>query len=161
MTNNGRDTEVHEWWRFFGNLRFTQLAFYGVAAGLLLNAQRDGTSTILQNRIALAGILVTGVVWLMEISSTLHGIAWKKLADPDPPTWLLPPFNASNAALAFYVLAYLYWWSMATEHLRIVKLGFWVLAVWSAFAYIPLWVHSLKTLGKNFKTYGTSFRSSA
>jgi len=159
MPNDERDSQVHEWWRFFGNLRFTQLAFYGVAAGLLLNAQHDGTSLILQNRIALAGILVTGVVWLMEISSTLHGIAWKKLANPDPPTWLLPPFNASNAALAFYALAYWYWLSGLTEHLRIIKLGFCVLGIWSVFAYLPLWFHSIKNLGKTFSAYGSSFRS--
>jgi len=158
MPNDERNSQIHEWWRFFGNLRFTQLAFYGLAAGLLINAQHDGTSADLQNRIRLAGVLITGVVWLMEISSTLHGIAWKKLANPDPPTWLLFPFNASNAALAFYALAYCYWWSGVTEHLRIIKFGFCVLGVWSVLAYLPLWVYSIRTIGKTFRTYRSSFR---
>jgi hypothetical protein len=159
MTNGTESgNQVHEWWRFFGNLRFTQLAFYGVAAGLLLNAQRDGMSPGMQSKIGLAGVLVTGVVWLMEISATLHGIAWKKLAKPDPPTWLLPPFNASNAALLFYVLAYLFWSSMAVEHLRAVRIVFWVLTAWSIFAYLPLWLHSIGMLRTTLDTYGKYFR---
>ena len=160
MTDHEHNTQAHEWWRFFGNLRFTQLAFYGVVAGLLLNAQHEGTRTSLQE-IKLAGVLITGVVWLMEVSSTLHGIAWKKNAKPDPPTWLLFPFNASNAALVFYALAYRYWWSDLTEHLFIVKISFYILVIWSVFAYLPVWFYSARSFGQTFDTYYRSFLDKA
>jgi hypothetical protein len=30
MPKDEGDSQAHEWWRFYGNLRFTQLAFYGL-----------------------------------------------------------------------------------------------------------------------------------
>ncbi len=161
MVPDEKTNAIHQWWRFFGNLRFSQLGFYGVIAGLLLNAMRGDTSVLMTNRIAVAGVLVTAVVWLMEISSTLHGIAWKKRADVDPPAGLFPPFNASNAVLGFYIFAYTFWWRIATEHLRSICFTFWVLVTWSAIAYLPLWVHSIRTFKEVSAAYKDSFRKSS
>lgn len=176
MNAESRVKAAHEFMRFYGDMRFKQLAFYGVLAGLLVNAMRaTDSSGISSQQIALGGLVVTAVAWVMEVRSTKQWVSWKMLGSGEAASGSSVPvaaglvlwLNATNAVLVFYALAYLFWEQRAQGQLTagivgesLSRLCFWVLVGFSAIEYLPLWWNSFrwKTLKGAWEGYVASFR---
>jgi hypothetical protein len=104
--------------QLYGDMRFKQLtlflAWHTLAgAGIVNFGNNDFVGSLHVNAIlALASILVTAVIWIMEISSTLF---WDKMQKEAPEIWPIPDskimkiINASTAVFLLYAVNYGFW----------------------------------------------------
>ena len=96
--------------RFYGEMRFKQLTLFMAA----MTAVAGGIAQFPQNRwwIALAGIYVTAVMWVMEVRSSLYGFAALKAAGklwPSPEPKLFPWLTATLVVSFLYIGFYAFW----------------------------------------------------
>ena len=104
--------------RLYSDMRFKQLtlllAWFAIAGG---GISQYGEKIIVMHTalkviVSVASLLVTAVVWVMEIrSSVLWAQSRKVIPDhwPGGPDVFLPWINATSAVLGFYVAAYAFW----------------------------------------------------
>ena len=108
--DNIASSQTAENLRFYGDMRFKQLTLFmaamtAIAGGILQNQWA-------RSWIALAGLCFTGVMWVMEVRSTLYAIA---ASVPSPHSWpsprpkLFPWLTASFVVLLLYVGFYMAW----------------------------------------------------
>lgn len=149
-----RLTQLGENMRFYSDMRFKQLtllmaAMTAVGAGV---AQYPDFKVAL----AIAGMLFTSVMWVMEVRSTLHFIAVRERAPdlwpPGVPT-ILPWLNATNAVLFLHIAFYGFWFSCAARWYRGILLrGLGIalgvlLLTFSIANYWRLWTHRVASEG--------------
>lgn len=123
--------------RFFGDMRFKQLSLFAVINGFLLNAIKTPTPKQMLPTVSLIGMVVTSVLWIMEVRSSIHGHAArayikfvegqalklngtekgeisKEKSTEDAPQWeqfeaQWTHFNATNAVLCLYFATFSFW----------------------------------------------------
>ena len=104
--------------RFYGDMRFKQLTlFSGAMAAFGTGIARDsGTMLTLgisfRFAIAIAGLLFTTVIWVMEVRSSAYWAAMRGQASsiwprPLDTHWRL--LNATNAVVLFYAASFCFW----------------------------------------------------
>jgi hypothetical protein len=138
--------------RFYGDMRFKQLTLF--MAVMTAAGAGIGQYPCLKAYIAGIGMLFTGVMWVMEVSSTLYWVEFRKRAKgswPRPQLWLRRLINATNAVLILYASFYavwlvclIRWWPGCVLRLLGFLLGA-VLFIYSCVSYMPLWRHEEKT----------------
>jgi hypothetical protein len=120
-----RRTQLLENMRFYGNLRFHQLTLLMavltlVGAGIAQYPDLHLT-TALSLRSALAGLamLFTAVIWIMEVRSSMHFRAHRRVVTsdwwPHHESKLFAWLNATNSVLVFLGLIYFFWLYCAWE----------------------------------------------
>lgn len=150
-----RETELYNSMRSYGEMRFKQLtlllAWLAIAGtGVSQSTQidfLDGAS--LKLIIGFASMLVTGIIWIMEISSTKHWVAYKEALEDKLPSNNLSwkQFNATNMTVLLYAISYVFWFYASCEwkgnyiFLTIYGLIFILLIVYTILNYLPLWKH--------------------
>ncbi len=110
MSDETEQSQLAENLRFFGDMRFKQLTLFMAA----MTAVAGGVVESSQYRwwIALGGLCITGVMWVMEIRSTVNFNATHERAKawwPRPKSKLFPWLTATNAVLLLYVGFYAFW----------------------------------------------------
>ena len=141
--------------RFYGDMRFKQLTLFMGAMTLLgAGAVQYPSATLfgsygVRGVLALAGMLFTGVMWVMEIRSTLAFYAARAQASDLWPRvgqkWL--GLTATNAVLFLHFAFYWFWfWCAAHWNVRCVALSVSgvlgvILVVFSVKSYWPSWTY--------------------
>ena len=145
-TDDVKLTQLCENMRFYGEMRFKQLTL--LMAGMTAAGAGVAQYPLLKVPLAFAGMLFTSVMWVMEVRSTLYGVAHREAA---PQLWPCPSavrfrwLNATNAVLFLHMAFYAFWlWCGALWHpsclLLILGIGLAVLLlVFSIANYWPLW----------------------
>lgn len=108
--DNDSLSHVAENMRFYGDMRFKQLTLFMAA----MTAVAGGIMQYAPARwwIALAGLCITGAMWVMEVRSTLYAVA---TCDAAPRAWPLPKpklfpwLTASLVVLLLYIGFYATW----------------------------------------------------
>lgn len=154
-----KETELYQNMRFYGEMRFKQLALFLAwltiaGTGVSQSGEKnilDGAT--LQLVISFASMLVTAIIWIMEISSTKYWVAHKiSLTDKWPEsniTW--KQLNATNATVLLYLFNYVFWlyasykWNGNCVFLTIFGIVFLLLFVKTTLNYLPLWKHKPKS----------------
>ena len=157
--------------RFYGDMRFKQLSLFAVISGLLLNALKDITVDEKVSTVSSIGMMITCVIWIMEVSSSMHGqrararkrsfeeesvimstqevsLSTEKAPEKFEPKWT--HLNATNAVLLLYMVSYLSWfilflWFAHSYLLRAIGLMlgmmYFLLIIFSLREYGPLFSH--------------------
>jgi hypothetical protein len=108
-------TQLGENLRFYGDMRFKQLtllmaAMTALGAGIAQYANLRGA-------LAAVGMFFVGVMWVMEVRSTLYFNATREVAPqlwPRPPRAALHWLSATNAVLILHAAFYGLWlWCVA------------------------------------------------
>lgn len=151
-----KETELYQNMRFYGEMRFKQLTVFlawlaiagtGVASDSGCENILDGAS--LQLIIGFASMLVTGIIWIMEISSTKHFFAHRDNQD-ETIKWpvaniQLRHLNATNATVLFYALSYFFWfyftYTLKGNYVLLIIYGivFLILLIHTVLNYKTLW----------------------
>ena len=110
MNDETRLSQLAENMRFYGDMRFKQLTLFMAA----MTAVGGGVVGSSQYRwwIALGGLCITAVMWVMEIRSTINFNAVHKCAPelwPRAQSKLFRLLTASHAVLLLYVGFYAFW----------------------------------------------------
>jgi len=110
MNEDTKLSQLAENMRFFADMRFKQLTVFMAA----MTAVAAGVSQSNQYRwwIALGGLWITGVIWVMEIRSTINFIEnYEKAKElwPRADSKLFPWLTASHAVLLLYAGFYAFW----------------------------------------------------
>jgi hypothetical protein len=154
MTKETKFTQLAENMRFYADMRFKQI---GVLTAVLTVAAAGAVqfpSTMLAGQtsvrtvLASFALLLTAVVWIMEVRSTLFWTAHRdEAADlwPAPPGAPFPWLTATNALLVLYASVYGFWlfcavhWKLVTFMVAFFGVLGGLLLVFSVKAYLPLW----------------------
>ena len=105
--------------RFYGELRFKQLALYLAWITIAVaGISQYGSTIIFHNTplkllVSFASMFITFIIWTMEISSTLYWVVHREKQNSDK-KWPKPDFkfkiiNSTNAIICFYTVNYLFW----------------------------------------------------
>ena len=151
-----KDTESHQNMRFYGDMRFKQLTLYlAWITVAVAGISQFGTDIFLSNAsvklvISFASMLITAVIWIMEISSTKYWVAFKEnLSEKTPSSGIkLKLFTATNATMFLYLVSYLFWfyaactWDGNTIFLIIYAVIGLSIFIHNVLNYWPLWRHS-------------------
>jgi hypothetical protein len=122
MSDNDRRTQLVENMRFYADMRFKQLTLLSggltlIAAGLVEYESKMLTPTVSVRSALLAFALIfTGVLWTMEVRSSLYWIAHRSAAADAWPEFHLPRWiwlNAANAVLGLHIVLYVGWLYLA------------------------------------------------
>lgn len=159
MNEETRLSQLTENMRFYGDMRFKQLTLFAGAmtvlgAGLAEHAHAMLTPMLsLRFAVALIGLLVTSVFWVMEIRSSLFWVAIREELQgyqlwPRPKTRLWGWMNATNAILSLHAASYLFWLlcahAWAIHRCTVMSCGgLWlvVLAFFTISSYWHMWTH--------------------
>ena len=104
--------------RFYGNMRFKQLTLFVALLSLTTaGVGQYGEYTLFKSVktkevLAIAAMLFTGVLWIMEVRSSLYWVANREQVRnlwPSPSNVILGYLNASNAVLALYMSVFFFW----------------------------------------------------
>ena len=127
--------------RFYGEMRFKQLTVFLAwltlaGAGVVhFGAQEFVGSQSLRAILALATMFVTGVVWVMEVRSTMY---WVTIRSEAPEVWphtkkaFLPAINATNAVFFLYLVNYGFWCWCAFKW----NVNFWIFVVFALIGFV-------------------------
>jgi hypothetical protein len=142
--------------RFYGEMRFKQLTLFMAGMTVLGAGVAQYPSSKLFDGLelrivlAVAAMLFTGVIWIMEVRSTLQAIASREQAKefwPRPKPKHFGSINATNAVLVLYIVSYGFWFWCAQQWgtplpalLLCGPLGL-ILLIFSAVSYYPLWTY--------------------
>jgi hypothetical protein len=131
--------------RFYGDMRFKQLTLF--MAGMTAAGAGIGQYSSMKAYIAGIAMLFTGVMWVMEVSSSLYWVEFRKKVKntwPRPQLWVRRFVNASNAVLTLYAsfytvwfICFIKWWPGCVLRLLAILLGA-VLFIYSCLSYLPL-----------------------
>ena len=163
MSDELRRNQMAENMRFYGDMRFKQLtllmgAMTLVGAGV---AQYPDVAVIrsldVRALLAIAGMLFAGVMWVMEVRSTVNFFAAREQAkdlwpfwSPERFHWLNKVLNATNAVLALHIVFYWFWfwcaavWQGGWLLLVVGSSAGGLLLVFSAVNYFQLWTRDVR-----------------
>lgn len=149
------ENELYQNMRFYGEMRFKQLTLFLAwltiaGTGVSQSGEKlilDGAS--LQLIIGFASMLVTGIIWIMEISSTKYWISHREIQTKKWPAsnrvW--KQLSATNATILFYALTYSFWfyasiiWNGNCIFLIIYGIVFILLIIYTIINYLSIWRH--------------------
>jgi len=153
-------TQFVENMSFYGDMLFKQLTLLMggvtvIGAGIAEYPNVNlFDSLCVRAALAMVGMLFTGAMWVMEISSSTYWVAHREEArtllgtTPWPrPAKRIPGLTATNAVLALHFAFFWFWFWCATKwYPRCLPLVLGVLfgillAVFSVLNYWPLWTH--------------------
>jgi len=147
MNEETRLSQLAENMRFYGDMRFKQLTLFMAA----MTAVAGGVVESSQYRwwIALGGLCITAVMWVMEIRSTINFDAVHKCAPelwPRAQSKLFRWLTASLAVLLLYIAFYAFWLSCMRKWCPACCIPFYsgltigfALLLFSIANYPPLW----------------------
>jgi len=146
-------TQLGENMRFYADMRFKQISVLTAvltvaAAGAIQfpNAMLAGQASV-RTALASFALLLTAVVWIMEVRSTLFWAAHRDVASalwPTPTNAPFPWLTATNALLILYASLYGFWlycallWKLVTPMVVLFGVLAVLLVVFSVRAYLPL-----------------------
>jgi heme/copper-type cytochrome/quinol oxidase subunit 4 len=142
--------------RFYGDMRFKQLTLLIALLSLIgAGVSQFGDKTLIDSIktkevLAIAGMLFTGVLWIMEVRSSIYWAAHREHARdlwPSPNNVRLSWLNASNSVLVLYLSIFAFWSVCAHFWISNILItvasafaGF-ILLLFSILNYIYLWHH--------------------
>jgi len=156
MNEDLRQQQLAENLRFYADMRFKQLTLFVallslVAAGIgQFGDQVLFESIKIKEVLAVAAMLFTSVLWIMEVRSSIYWAAHKEKTDDlwcSPNNVSLSWLNASNSILVLYISVYSFWvtctyfWFSNILITAISALVGFVLLLFSILNYIYLWHH--------------------
>lgn len=160
MNEEARRNQLAENMRFYGDMRFKQLtlligAMTLVGAGVAQYPNVPVVATLdARSLLAMAGMLFAGVMWLMEVRSTVNFVAAREQApdlwpfwSPERFGWLNEVLNATNAVLVLHVIFYWFWfwcaamWQESWALLTAGSIGGGLLLAFSGVNYFQVWRH--------------------
>jgi hypothetical protein len=108
-----RLTQLAENYRFFGDMRFKQLTLFIAAMTAVIGGIFQASTY--RWWLAVAGLFITGVMWVMEVRSTMNAVAIhdallatnRDFFPTQRKFW--PWLNASFAVLLLHVAFYVFW----------------------------------------------------
>jgi hypothetical protein len=117
MENKKNNDQLVQNMRFYGELRLKQFTLFLtwltiVGVAIVQGGERIiFLDTTLKLLLAFASMLVCGILWIMEVSSTLY---WKTHREKCMDNWpraklKMSYINATNAVLILYVCNYAFW----------------------------------------------------
>ena len=135
--------------RFYGEMRFKQITLLmagmtAAGAGAIQFAPERGP-------IAITAAVFAGVMWVMEVRSTLYWAAFREKVPedlkPSPEAAFWPWLNATNVVLALHVFFVGFWiWVASTKYSALLTclpggIILLALAIFTGKNYWPLWTH--------------------
>ena len=155
-----KNEQLVETARFYGDMRFKQFTLFLawlsiVGAGIVYGGEYVILCEIkLKLLLALASIIMTGIFWIMEISSSIYWVAnreackdvWKL---PSPKSKFIKTINkiisTTNAMLILFIINYILWivcaynWGLnRVVFIVLIFIGL-LIFLYSILNYIPLW----------------------
>jgi len=132
MNDDTRVSQLAEYHRFYGDMRFKQLTLFMAA----MSAAGAGVMQFPERRwwIALGALFVTGVMWVVEVRATLAGIA------------------AHNAILALFPDRKIFWpwinssWAVLSLHMGFYALWLATIRAWGPAACVSFYIGILAGL---------------
>lgn len=139
--NEERLTRISEILRFYGEMRFKQLTVFlawltlASAGAVHFGGLEFVGAQSLRAIVAPATMFVTGVVWVMEVRSTMYFVSIRSEA---PEVWphtkktFLPAINATNAVFLLYCVNYGFWCWCGFKW----NINFWILLVFALAGFV-------------------------